>query len=61
VITRFRIESSEETHDKVERELLDMAASIRDMVGGEWKLEHDLDVQSTKSGFWGRLTLTRQP
>lgn len=59
MITRVRIEASEQTREKVEDELLTQASRIRDEQGGEWKFEHDLDVQTTKTGYWGRVTMTR--
>ena len=61
MITRVRIEASEQTRDKVEGELLTEAQRMRDAHGGEWRFEHDLEVQTTKTGFWGRVTMTRMP
>jgi hypothetical protein len=61
VITRIRIEASEQSRDKVEQELLTAAERARDEYGGRWKFEHDLDVQTTRDGFWGRLTMVRMP
>jgi hypothetical protein len=61
LVNRIRVEANGYTREDVEDVLVSTVASIRDLLGGEWKAEHDLEVQTTKSGFWGYVVMTRMP
>lgn len=61
-VTRIRIEVAGPVAKDVRDHLLTAAAISRDLHGGgEWEIEEDeAEVQSTRDGYWGRITLRRQ-
>ena len=61
MITRVRLEASSHSEGLVREELLDCAAQVKDWYGGQWELEEpdSMQVQTTSSGFWGRLTIRK--
>lgn len=62
MLTRIRLEASSSTRETVETELLGMAEVVRQTAGGEWvEEEPGLEIQTTKTGYWGRWTLRRKP
>lgn len=56
MLTRVRIEASDKTSDGVRDELMHAVSLVRDLYGGEWSLETE-EVQTTKDGYWGRVTM----
>jgi hypothetical protein len=60
-VTRIRIEVAGTKEQEVHDALLAAAASNRDLHGGEWEIEDgEAEVQSTRDGYWGRVTIRRQ-
>lgn len=61
MITRVRLEASSENAVTVRTELIGMIGVVQSTLGGQWEEEDPgLQVQTTKSGFWGRLTIRRK-
>lgn len=58
-LVRVRIEASSKTPEGVQDDLIGAAAAIKELVPGSmWKEdEPGMDIQSTKTGYWGRLTI----
>lgn len=62
MINRVRLESSAKEQNTVRDELLEGAVLIKHWCGGDWEEEEptSMQIQTTKSGFWGRLTIRRK-
>lgn len=64
MLTRIRLEASAKTSEEVVDVLSDAADALRAMYGGEWEDVDNQDevpyLQTTKNGWWGRLTLRRK-
>lgn len=62
-LTRIRVEASSHPSDgkgELERFLIDTSAKVRSEQGGTWvEEEPGVDIQTTKTGYWGRLTIHR--
>lgn len=60
-VTRIRIEVSGKERNDVQDVLMDAARFAREREGGAWEMEDDsLEIQTTKDGYWGRVTLRRK-
>lgn len=60
MITRVRLEASSGIALDVRIELVNMLEVIQTHLGGEWEEEDPgLEIQTTKTGYWGRLTIRK--
>ena len=63
MITRVRIEATGKTENEVKDDILDFMQEVRASVfhPEPWHEEEPgLEVQTTATGFWGRMTITRR-
>lgn len=62
MITRVRVEASAKTKDEVKDDLVNFIDEVRTSAFHHalWTMEHELEVQSTKDGYWGRIIITRE-
>lgn len=61
MITRVRLEASSDLELTVRTELIGMVGIVQTNLGGQWEEEDPgLEVQTTKTGFWGRLTIRKK-
>lgn len=58
-ITRVRLEAKDETANGVQTQLLAAWTSFKEFAGGEWEIEKE-QVETTKDGYWGFLTVRRK-
>lgn len=60
-VTRIRIEVSGPERNEVQDMLIESARFNRECEGGEWEVEDPgVEVQGTKDGYWGRVTIRRK-
>lgn len=62
MITRVRVEASASTETEVRDDLVNFIEEVRSSAlhHAPWTMEHELEVQSTKDGYWGRIVISRQ-
>lgn len=58
-LTRIRIEGSATNEMELRDYLVSVIEGLRGLYGGQWEEDSPLEVQTTRHGFWGRMTLKR--
>lgn len=59
-LTRIRIEGSATTENELRDYLTSCVEDLCGLYGRVWEQKEPIDVQTTRKGFWGRITLHRK-